>query len=180
MISVPGPRNTYYVVESADTNGAFAECFLESAHPLFPEPAVAGLLVLGDGRYVMQLRDSKPEIFYPGHWGCFGGAISDGEAPLEALRRELDEELEFRLRDAVEFTRFDFDFSNVGKSKTTRIFYEVRVSDAEFGMFVLHEGSAFEAIDGRDLLLHRRVTPYDAFAIWMHMNKKRFDTGKIT
>ena len=38
-----------------------------------PHDAVAALLVHEDGSYIMQLRDSKPEIFYPGHWGCFGG-----------------------------------------------------------------------------------------------------------
>ena len=166
------------VVDGADTERTLAKCFLESTHPLSPDHAVAALLVLPDGRYVMQLRDVKPEIFYPGHWGCFGGAISEGETPLDALERELEEELEFRPQNSVEFTRFDFDFSRVGQSRTCRIFYEVQVSDSEVGRFVLHEGSAYEAINGNDLLMHQRVTPYDAFAIWMHLNKKRFETGK--
>ena len=165
------------MAESSVFDPEWAEqCFLRSTGPLFPADAVAALLILHDGRYVMQLRDNKPDIFYPGHWGCFGGAISDGERPLEALRRELEEELEYCPADALEFTRFDFDFTNVGQSRTCRIFYEIRVSDPEFRNFVLHEGSAYEAISGRDLLMQRRVTPYDAFAIWMHMNKKRFES----
>ena len=32
-------------------------------------------------------------IFYPGHWGLFGGAMEPGEAADAALRRELQEEL---------------------------------------------------------------------------------------
>jgi hypothetical protein len=39
---------------------------------------------------------------------------------------------------------------------------------------VLHEGAAFEAIGGRDLLTQRKVTPYDAYSVWMHMSKQRF------
>ena len=36
------------------------------------QDAVAGILVLEDGRYLMQLRDDIPGIFYPDHWGLFG------------------------------------------------------------------------------------------------------------
>ena len=73
-----------------------------SAHPtLFSEnkfTLVAALLVLDDGRYVMQLRDAIPRIFYPGHWGCFGGAVEAGEEPEQALRRELAEENDRDIR----------------------------------------------------------------------------------
>ena len=48
--------------------------------------AVAALMLCADGRYVMQLRDERPDIVYPGHWGCFGGAVNRGEAPGDALR----------------------------------------------------------------------------------------------
>src|SRR5262245_60295753 len=73
-----------------------AEVFLGSSVPLTPSNAVAALLVLPDGRYVMQLRDLKPHIFYPGHWGLFGGAVDEGEDERQALSRELAEELGFR------------------------------------------------------------------------------------
>lgn len=150
------------------------ECFLEAKDPLRPGDAVAALLVLDDGRYIMQLRDALPNIFYPDHWGCFGGAVSDGEAPQDALTRELQEELEYTPRAAQEFARFDFYFSKLGPSSVYRIYYEIQVPDVAFRHFVLHEGAAFEAIDGRNLLVQRKVTPYDAFAIWMHMSRKRF------
>ena len=67
--------------------------FLGSRTTLRPAHAVAALLQLSDGRYLMQLRDSNPDIFYPEHWGCFGGAVDPGEAPTAALVRELKEEL---------------------------------------------------------------------------------------
>jgi 8-oxo-dGTP pyrophosphatase MutT (NUDIX family) len=137
-----------------------------------PSDAVAALLVLDDGRYVMQLRDKIPGIFYPAHWGCFGGAIEQGETPELALKRELREELEFDVGAAARrFTRFDFDFASHGYGCVTRIYFEVRVSREAFGNFVLHEGVEFRAIGGEELLSGSKVTPYDAFAVWMHMNR---------
>ncbi len=160
---------------SPDHDSAWAyECFLEAGYQLRPDNAVAALLVLGDGRYVMQRRDALPHIFYPDHWGCFGGAVNVGEAPEAALVRELEEELEYRAGRLEEFTRFEFDFTRVGQSKVFRIYYAIKVTESELSRFVLHEGAAFEAIDGKELLSNRKVTPYDAFAVWMHMSRRRF------
>jgi 8-oxo-dGTP pyrophosphatase MutT (NUDIX family) len=55
---------------------------------------VVVLPYVGD-RVLMQLRDFKPEIPFPGCWGFFGGAICEGETPEEAARRELFEEIGF-------------------------------------------------------------------------------------
>src|SRR6266481_8073098 len=74
--------------------------FLGSRATLRPAHAVAALLQLSDCRYLMQLRDSNPDIFYPDHWGCFGGAVDPGEAPAAALVRELGEELALGVRPA--------------------------------------------------------------------------------
>ncbi len=141
---------------------------------LRPCDAVAALLLHEDGRYIMQLRDEKDGIFYPGHWGCFGGAVEQGEDPAEALRRELREELEFDMAAASRFTQFDFDFSPLGHGKVYRVYYEMRVPDSAFRRFVLHEGADVKALDGEELLSGCKVTPYDAFAIWIHLFRSRF------
>lgn len=151
-----------------------ADYFVRANGPLKPADAVAALLVLEDGRYVMQLRDALPNIFYPNHWGCFGGAVDAGEQPLEALRRELREELEYELEDASEFTRFYFDFTRLGHPRVSRIYFEISVPVQAFARFILHEGADMKALTGQDLLAGRQTTPYDAFAIWMHMSKRRF------
>jgi 8-oxo-dGTP pyrophosphatase MutT (NUDIX family) len=92
--------------------------FLGSRTTLRPAHAVAALLQLSDGRYLMQLRDSNPNIFYPEHWGCFGGAVDAGEAPAAALVRELKEELAVSVvpSEVARFTEFTFDFGRATAS----------------------------------------------------------------
>jgi 8-oxo-dGTP pyrophosphatase MutT (NUDIX family) len=156
--------------------GSF-DVFLESTDPLVPTNAVAALLVLATGCYVMQLRDFKPHIFYPGHWGLFGGAVDPGESESEALRRELDEELGFAPRSVARFVRLEFDLSAIGGGKTYRAIYEVPVTDEEFAAFRLREGLACEPLTAREILTERKVTPYDSFAIWMHHARWRLTPG---
>ena len=43
--------------------------------------------------YLLQLRDFKSSIIYPGHWGAFGGEVEGGESPEIAVGRELIEEI---------------------------------------------------------------------------------------
>jgi 8-oxo-dGTP pyrophosphatase MutT (NUDIX family) len=54
----------------------------------------ASIAILPQGdRFLMQLRDNIPEIFYAGLWGLFGGQIEPGETPEDAIVRELEEEI---------------------------------------------------------------------------------------
>ena len=135
---------------------------------LQPSDAAAAILLDENGRYLLQHRDRLPHIFYPDHWGCFGGAVEPGESPADALRRELREELELDSEPAEYrlFTRFDFDFSPLGKGKVYRVYYEVRVAHAS--RLRLHEGQALGRFTGEEVFALTRVTPYDSFALWMH------------
>ena len=47
-------------------------------------------------KVLMQLRDMKKGINFPGCWGFFGGSIDDGETPEEASKRELLEEIGYK------------------------------------------------------------------------------------
>jgi 8-oxo-dGTP diphosphatase len=56
-----------------------------------------GLLFDRRNRLLIYLRDNKPDIPFPNHWDFFGGHIEAGEAPEEALVREVREELGIEL-----------------------------------------------------------------------------------
>ena len=116
-------------------------------------------------RYLMQLRDQKPEIWYPGCWGCFGGSLDGNEDALSGLRRELYEELELRVGDARQLARMDFDFAAVGMGKAFRTYYLVEIDDAALLRLVLHEGQRMQALSYLELVSGIPVVPYDAFAL---------------
>ncbi len=55
---------------------------------------MSALLIDQQGKLVIQLRDNKPGLLFPAHWATLGGAIEKGETPDDAMRRELEEEIE--------------------------------------------------------------------------------------
>jgi 8-oxo-dGTP pyrophosphatase MutT (NUDIX family) len=146
--------------------------FLGDSSSLEAADAAAAIIVV-DGRYLLQLRDNIQGIFYPGFWGCFGGAISAGETPIDALRRELFEELEFEAGDCKRFFGLDFDFRIVSGKKHHRYYYEVSATGTEVQHFVLHEGAEMKLFALDEVLLLPNLTPYDAFALWVHGARRR-------
>ena len=58
-----------------------------------PDRTVVVILPYREGQVLMQLRDDKEGIAFPGKWGFFGGAVEPGESPEDAARRELAEEI---------------------------------------------------------------------------------------
>src|SRR5215831_3474229 len=153
------------------TGMADLDNFLNSQVPLAVGDAAAALIVLEDERYVLQLRDDIPHIWYPGHWGLFGGGVDPGEDATEALRRELREELDLDMAQARLFVRFEYDLTPIGLKRCFRAYYEVPVTLAVFDRLVLREGADVRALPGDEALALPRISPYDAFALFLHHRK---------
>ncbi|MBO6520056.1 MAG: NUDIX domain-containing protein [Rhodospirillales bacterium] len=130
--------------------------------------AVAAFIVDECGRYLMQHRDEIPGIFYPGFWSLFGGAVDHGESDREALQRELLEELGLDVGDIKPVHNFIFDLTDMGGQAHQRRYFELTVNSNEAQNFKLAEGQGFAFFEAPTLLSEHRVTPYDAFAVWIH------------
>lgn len=145
---------------------------------LYLANAVAALILVEGQGYLMQLRDERPDIWYPGHWGLFGGAVDPGEEPLAALKRELHEELELEFDRADLFTRFDFDLDPAGLGRYFRSYYLIEIPAAQLSRLRLHEGADMRVFSGDALLKEARVTPYDDFALFLHYTRNRLGSAK--
>lgn len=145
-----------------------------STLPLQARDAVAAIIVVDGEGYLLQHRDDLPEIWYPDHWGCFGGAMEPGETPEAALQRELDEELGCGRLAMRRFASLNFDVPILGPATIVRHYYEVTVTSGEVERFVLGEGRAMTCVDREGVLCRLRVVPYDAFALFLHIGRDRF------
>ena len=138
--------------------------------------AAAAIILVEDGRYLLQLRDNIESIWYPNHWGCFGGGVDPGEDPVRALRRELREELSFEFNEASFFTELQFDLAGLDLGRYYRKYYVVRMTLAEMEGLHLTEGAGLTAFDGDTMLRTLDLSPYDAFALFLHA--RAFRIGK--
>jgi 8-oxo-dGTP pyrophosphatase MutT (NUDIX family) len=154
-------------------NGFEGAPFLFGPDPLSASDAVAALILVEDEGYLMQKRDRRPDIWYPDHWGLFGGGVEPGEEPTAALVRELREELELTFADAAFLFRFDFDLSGIGLGRYFRSYYTVPITRAQCQNLVLHEGATMRVFAGVDIVAEARVSPYDHFALFLHHSRAR-------
>lgn len=59
---------------------------------------IVAVLPYVENKVLLQLRDFRDDIPYPGNWGFFGGAVEDGENPKDAAWRELSEEVGYQAK----------------------------------------------------------------------------------
>ncbi|MDB2324254.1 NUDIX domain-containing protein [Alphaproteobacteria bacterium] len=148
--------------------------FLEDQSSLMPQDAVAGIIVNQYNQTLLQLRDDKLGIFFPNHWGLFGGAMEKGESPKEALVRELKEELtiDFCFASIKKFVNVELGFA-VNKALIKRYFYIVPTCADECQTLKVNEGLEARFFSWEDALKIPNFTPYDRFAVWAYCNQSR-------
>jgi 8-oxo-dGTP pyrophosphatase MutT (NUDIX family) len=123
--------------------------------------STTALIVDADGRFLLQLRDDKPEIVNPGVWGSFGGRLephetSDPETPEEGFLRELREELAWEPRRFELYMSAPFRTLDAGDTRGQLIYVYAAALDVAPQALVLGEGQAM-ALFAPDALPERIV-----------------------
>lgn len=149
--------------------------FLTDASELEFASASAAILLDDAGRYLLQRRDDIPRIWYPGHWGLFGGAIEPGESALDAMVRELAEEIGIELPAArfELFLRQDFALGWRDDARRERHFFSAVLAPEEIARLTLGEGAEMRWVTGEEALGELPLAPYDSFGLFLHHARRR-------
>ena len=59
----------------------------------------ADIMLVHQGKVLLQKRDNNPNIVYPQHWCLPGGRGKDGEEPVETIIRQFQIETDYVLKD---------------------------------------------------------------------------------
>ncbi len=110
-------------------------------------PCVTALLVNRQGQVLLQQRDDKPTIAFPGCWTTLGGRVEPGETAEAAMHRELAEEIE---RDSPLLLWTVYTRPGPPNVSITQYVY-LGVLDDPASHLPLHEGQALRWISGNDL-----------------------------
>ncbi|MDP9239014.1 MAG: NUDIX domain-containing protein [Chloroflexota bacterium] len=105
------------------------------------------LIVDARGRFLLQLRDDKPEIVNPGLWGSFGGRLEPHETPYpetpdDGFLRELREELSWQPRHFELYMSAPFRTLDQGDAGRQLIYVYAAALDVDEEELVLGEGQA--------------------------------------
>ncbi len=83
----------------------------------------ANVVLIRGKSALMQLRDDKSNISFPGKWCLPGGAIEEGEEAKKAGIREFEEETGYRLSNP-QYLKTD-EYSFLKDSPQVHLFYEL-------------------------------------------------------
>jgi 8-oxo-dGTP pyrophosphatase MutT (NUDIX family) len=133
--------------------------------------SVGAILTVGTRGYLLQQRDVRPGIFFPGFLSLFGGALEDGEEPQQGLQRELREELELEIEceTLMPFGAVTFDWTKAGLPAAARWFFHADISSDRLDRLKVHEGQGLRVLTPAELFGVEPVSPIDAFALWFHI-----------
>jgi ADP-ribose pyrophosphatase YjhB (NUDIX family) len=128
----------------------------------------SAIIIYHKNRVFINLRSKNKKIFYPNHWGCFGGAKNINESYHKAALRELYEETQITTNiNNLKFF-FNLDFTTpLSHKKIQRNFYLLEIKNIKIfnKNFHLSEGVKAKFFTKTAFLKIKKFVPYDKFAI---------------
>jgi len=94
----------------------------------------AVLLINKEKKILLYLRDDKKTIPYPNTWAMLGGHLEESEKQLDALKRELKEEIGIEVENPVFIGEFDDKAGNdvyIYKSKIKYGVEELKLTEGQ-------------------------------------------------
>ena len=95
-------------------------------------------------KYFLQKRDNKKTIIFPNHLSLFGGMKEKSESCPKAMRRELFEEINIKIKNISKFFTYDITTKKL-KYKRKRVYFlctlpenfkkKLEVKEGQYGKF---------------------------------------------
>ena len=136
--------------------------------------SVAGIIYFKN-KYLFQIRDKKPKIWFPGYFGFFGGIIDKKESPLKAIKREILEELNQPILRSKLLLKINLRMKEFRKGRE-RYYFLLDLEKNFEKKLVINEGAGFKLLPIEKIDL-KKMIPLDLTAIYYHqmiLKKKRF------
>ena len=129
---------------------------------------VSAVIHTPDSRYLMQLRDNKLGLPLRDHWAFFGGEVEPGEAPDQAVLREIEEELTYRPSNCCWFHEAVYVLPRHHKHIVRKAYYAIQIAPKEVASMVQREGADLRLMSVAEILALQRVAPWDVSVVLLH------------
>ena len=129
----------------------------------------AKAIITVNKKYLLQLRDNKKNIFFPGFWGLFGGRINKNEQQYKAVKREIKEETNLNVKIIRKILTVDFSMIAL-KKKRNIIYFDCKVLNNK--KIILGEGQKYSFFSFNQIK-KLKIIPMDFVAINSHYYKNK-------
>lgn len=134
--------------------------------------SVGAIIYDSEGKLLLQKRDLKKSIFFPGLWGVFGGACEKNENGSETIVREIYEELRIPIALPKLFITLEITSIDLSSEPRNRQFYEVHFSEEMKHNIALQEGEGYHFFNPNELPDATEVVPFDLAAVTMFVHSR--------
>tara|TARA_Y100001960_G_C14700911_1_gene841576 strand:+ start:473 stop:925 length:453 start_codon:yes stop_codon:yes gene_type:complete len=134
--------------------------------------SVGAIIYDSEGKLLLQKRDLKRSIYFPGLWGVFGGACEKNENPAETIVREIYEELQISIASPKLFITMGINSLDLGSEQLKIHFYEICFCEEMKRNIVLQEGAGHAFFNPKELPKVAEIVPFHLAAVTMFVHSR--------